>query len=203
MPLFFRKNLDANTQLGIWKMDETEEQLFEHHPFLKRFEDEVNTRFHNKTRRLEYLSIRVLTAFLIEDTTYSISYTKDGKPLLSDGRHISISHTKEYAAVIVSTTSQVAVDIERKGRNLQRIRSHFMRKDEVANNDDELLIHWCAKETMYKLFPDDHLMTEEIQVVFTKDTDRKSLTGINIKKNISVNLHCIDFQHLTITYSIL
>ena len=53
-------------------------------------------------------------------------------------------------------TSEVGIDIEQFGTRVQKVASRFIREDEkvsIAAGDEiyALLLHWSAKETMFKL----------------------------------------------------
>ena len=74
--------------------------------------------------------------------------------------HISISHTKGFAAVAYHREAPIGMDIEYISPRVERIASRFTTQDEAAYIDvhDEHarqmyhLINWSAKETLYKLF---------------------------------------------------
>ena len=68
--------------------------------------------------------------------------------------NISISHTRGYVAVILGP-STVGVDIEQYGPRVHKVAHKFMRPDEpvtVYEGNDTwcLLLHWSAKETLFK-----------------------------------------------------
>ncbi len=203
MPLLYQKAIAPDALLGVWEMKEAEQELLLLHPFLHRHIAHLDTTFRHAVRRQEFLSVRALLSLLIHDDTIDISYTANRQPLLSDGRHISISHTRGYAAVLVSTAHHVGIDIERKGRNIRRVTSHFLRHDEQADTDDDLLLHWCAKEAVYKLFPDDHLTTSEIKVCPPSADEETLWYAANLKRNVSVPLLTTDHPHFLLTCVIL
>ena len=67
----------------------------------------------------------------------------------------SISHTKDYVAVILDKRP-TGIDIEYRSDRILKIRSRFMNPEEEAGIDlehevEHLLIHWCAKETLFKI----------------------------------------------------
>ncbi|GHT22856.1 siderophore biosynthesis protein [Bacteroidia bacterium] len=107
-------------------------------------------------RQREWLTCRVLLKELLGEEK-EIAYMASGKPYLTDKSHfISFSHTKGYAAVIACPTHPVAVDIEYISPRVEKIRHRFMSAEEEKNLSAaqpllHLLLHWSAKETLFKL----------------------------------------------------
>lgn len=92
-----------------------------------------------------------------------IGHAASGQPLLR-GYHVGVTHTKGYAALMLSKSCDVACDIEHFSDRVERIKSKFLCKDEMADDLDSLLVHWCGKETVYKLFPEDNLQFSQMRV---------------------------------------
>lgn len=92
-----------------------------------------------------------------------IGHAASGQPLLR-GYHVGVTHTKGYAALMLSKSCDVACDIEHFNDRVERIKSKFLRRDEKADDLDSLLVHWCGKETVYKLFPEDNLQFSQMRV---------------------------------------
>lgn len=158
--------------LGLWQMDESPEQLFDLYPHLLPYRSSLDDKYKNDGRKLEFLAIRALMYEMLRVNGASkglLSHAGDfthngqGKPLFR-GYHVSISHTKGYAALIMSKKSEVAVDIEYMSDRVERIASKFLRKDERADSLDAKLVHWCAKETVFKLFSEENLLFEDMRV---------------------------------------
>jgi len=106
-------------------------------------------------RQREWLTIRVLLKKIFGEER-QISYTPAGRPYLAGSSyHISISHTKGYAAVAVDDTYPVAVDIEQISPRVEKLRSRFMNEREEKNLSKTCplihsLLHWSAKEALFK-----------------------------------------------------
>ncbi|MBD5360852.1 MAG: 4'-phosphopantetheinyl transferase superfamily protein [Bacteroides sp.] len=75
----------------------------------------------------------------------------DGAPcLIGADEEISISHSRHYAALMVSTEGRCGVDIEEpRIEQLTRVRAKFMTPEELAAPID-LLMAWTAKEAVFK-----------------------------------------------------
>lgn len=82
----------------------------------------------------------------------TIQIHEDGKPYLPQGPHFSISHTQKFAAVAVSKSLEVGIDLEENHRKVAKIAPRFLSKSELeffASEKDQLLA-WCMKEAIYK-----------------------------------------------------
>ena len=102
------------------------------------------------------MSVRVLLKALCGEEK-EIAYYSSGRPYLKDGsRYISISHTRGYVAVALHSSCEVGMDIEQYGTRVRKVASRFIRSDEESTmmEGDEvyaLLLHWSAKEALFKL----------------------------------------------------
>lgn len=140
---------------GIWKIEESSDTLLS---LLQNGEVCLSQLelIRTEQRRREWLASRVLLQELTGGPA-RIAYRPDGAPFLPDlPLHISISHTKGYAAVLLQERPAAGIDIEYRSGRVSKIRSRFMNPEEEAGIDKEhetehLLLHWCAKETLFKM----------------------------------------------------
>lgn len=195
--------------LGLWQMEESPEQLFDLYPHLLPYRSSLDDKYKNDGRKLEFLAIRALMYEMLRVNGASkglLSHAGDfthngqGKPLFR-GYHVSISHTKGYAALILSKKSEVAVDIEYMSDRVERIASKFLRKDERADSLDSKLVHWCAKETVFKLFSEENLLFEDMRV---KPFDTMSDWACDVENLKSGKTARVDFElamDFVLTYS--
>jgi len=147
--------LNKDTILGVWKIEEDIPALLEMVDLgpedLKRYD-----LFRSTSRKLEFLSVRALLAEML-DRNARIVYNKNNKPFLKDGSHfISISHSYRLTAIIISKDERVGIDLEYMRVNINAFASKFVNKKEKitrrwADRTYHLYIHWCAKETIYKI----------------------------------------------------
>lgn len=195
--------------LGLWQMDESPEQLFDLYPHLLPYRSSLDDKYKNDGRKLEFLAIRALMYEMLRVNGASkglLSHAGDfthngqGKPLFR-GYHVSISHTRGYAALILSKKSEVAVDIEYMSDRVERIASKFLRKDERADSLDAKLVHWCAKETVFKLFSEENLLFEDMRV---KPFDTMADWACDVENLKSGKTARVDFElamDFVLTYS--
>lgn len=156
MPIVFNKKIDEETILAVWKIEETEEQLLSSLQ-LKQHELDVIASLSNGKRALHWLSTRVLLRTLLNTADYiDCRMDEHGKPyLVNSTTHISLSHSYDYAAVIISKDKKVGVDIELIKHKIKSIKHKFLSDVELAqkqigDNTNGLYVSWCAKEAIYK-----------------------------------------------------
>jgi 4'-phosphopantetheinyl transferase len=161
--------LNEFTILGVWKIEEDLKTLLES-VVLDNGDKKKYKVFASTSRKLEFLSVRALLAELLGNDA-RIIYNKNNKPFLKDGsRFISISHSHNLTAILLSTNEKVGIDLEYMGSNIGRIAFKFINRKEMITKVEEdrkyhLYLHWCAKEALYKI------------------CDKE---GISIKKNITI-----------------
>ena len=99
MPLFYQHNINQDTKLGIWFIEEPESFFLEKVPLKK----DVSHPF----KRRQHLAGRYLLPYLFPDfPVQEIRIADTRQPFLaSEKYHFSISHCGNYAAAIVSTNS--------------------------------------------------------------------------------------------------
>ena len=158
MSLIKTIKLDGGGILGIWKFTESCDELLASLADRSAYEKELE-RMSSPSRRLEYLATRVLLKTMIGKELHVAHYAS-GKPFIKEGGyHISISHTKGFAAVALSKNTPVGVDIEYFADRVKRIVGRFVSEQESAFVNAfsgipyiyMLLLLWSAKETVYKM----------------------------------------------------
>lgn len=157
MPITFFDNIDADTAIALWKITETPETL-EAQLQLKEHEFVMLRSLSKEKRNLHWLATRVLLRKMLNTTEYiDCQADENGKPILiNHPHHISLSHSYDYAAVMVSKTKKVGIDIEIIKSKIERVQNKFMNQEELNfisqdNRMEKLYVCWCAKEALYKL----------------------------------------------------
>jgi len=144
--------------IGIWHLTESSTDLTRYFS-IGELEDFTFQQFTNEKRKVEWLAIRCLVKQMI-GSDFLISYTESGKPILSHikFRHLSISHSRDFAIVFVHENLDVGIDIENISRNYTAIEKRYLSDEEliIVNRDAKLqCLYWCAKEAIFKLVPDE------------------------------------------------
>lgn len=148
MPLVYQQNINAVTKIGVWHITETED-FFSAVPLQKEI-----THWH---KRLQHLAGRFLLKELYPDFPLEMIKIADTrKPFLeSEAYHFSISHCRDYAAVLISKSLRTGTDIELVNDKIDRILHKFLTKEELdlihPNNPQKTAtLFWSVKETVYK-----------------------------------------------------
>jgi phosphopantetheinyl transferase len=157
MPVTFLNHIDQNTSIALWKITESSDELVQQLQ-LKEHELVLLSSLINEKRNLHWLATRVLLRKMLNTDEYiDCQADENGKPILMNHpHHISLSHSHDYAAVIVSKTKKVGIDIEIIKEKILKVQHKFMSDAELnllmpENKTEQLYVCWCAKEAVYKL----------------------------------------------------
>ena len=168
MPLYKSLDVNSQTHVKIWQISEPLDALKASINLKKESLKRVNA-MRSELHQRGFLCVRkLLNAFGYKD--HDLFYDNSGKPLLKDGHFISITHSYNYAAVVVSSCP-VGVDIEKQRHKILNIASRFIDYESHYLNENsdkyiqKLTWIWCIKESLYKLY---------------------SKSGISFKKNFLV-----------------
>lgn len=207
MPLYKTITPNSQTIVKIWHINESYDYLF-HKTELT---DESLGRvlgMKSKIHQLGFLSVRHLLA-TFGYTDSDLFYGANGKPYLKDGKHISISHSCNFSAVIISTRD-VGIDIEKQRSKIAIIAGKFI-DYEFAYLDKKhldyikkLTIIWCIKESLYKLFAIPGLSFKDCFLVIPFESNHnETVAWIDYKdKKHRFYTHFFEFENFTCAYVI-
>jgi len=145
--------LTEDIRLLVWDLTESIDELKKQ---LVLFNERELKNIVSEKRKLEFLGVRVAMKKLLGKEV-SIEHDSDGKPYLSDNCYqISISHSKNWIAVIAHPTCSIGVDIECPSDKIQKIYTRFLspgeQKDLSGGRDiSQLQLAWSVKEALYKI----------------------------------------------------
>jgi 4'-phosphopantetheinyl transferase len=158
MAIAYRKQVNSDTEFALWKIEEKAEDLYKQLQ-LDEYEKAYVEQLKLGKRHLHWLAVRVLLRTMLNTSEYiDCKIDTHGKPyLVTIPYHISLSHSFEYAAVMISKSSAVGIDIEQIREKVDRIADKFMRPEEMAfisesDKISQLYACWCAKEAVYKCY---------------------------------------------------
>ena len=182
MPLISIDAIAPQCHLGLWRIEDTIDDIIATDNRLAGVVDKIE-HFHSESRRKEVLAVYGLLFAMTDNTCLRIEHDDLSRPVI-DGYHVSISHTRGYAALLLSTRHKVAIDIE---------------NDEVADSLYAKLIHWSAKETIYKLFANENLDFFDMRIAPFDQREEGDIEvdDLKIEKKQSVHYLCNDKYVLT------
>ncbi len=186
MPLVKTIDLSNQGKVLLWYISENIEELKQvkcSNNSLKRLE-QMKSESHQKG----FLAVRhlLLHAGYQDEDLY---YSELGKPLLKDGKQISISHSYDYSTIIISDNI-VGIDIEKNRDKIEKIASRFIGREKFSSRNTLEKIKyltriWAAKESLFKthiggkvlfkehLFVEDFYLTDQSVVAHLEKEDLK------------------------------
>ncbi len=208
--VLFRKE-KFDTRLGIWKVEESIDNLIQRLQ-LNQKELEFYHSLNKGKRNLHWLASRVLLRTLLNtDQFIEVNEDEHGKPyLVNFDYNMSITHSYEYAAVILSK-KRVGIDIEKIKPIISKVAVKFLHQEEFSHFSDinkeieKLYVYWCTKESIFKLNGKRHLHFREnirIRPFELKDKGVLQAEIINYDTNGVFSVHYERFDGYMFTYVI-
>ena len=147
----FLKNIIINdqTKIKIWKVTLGELS----HNELNNEDIKLLKQKRSDILREQFLATRKVLA--LENDNYKITYDLDGKPNLNNEYNISISHSHEIAAIVISDNFKVGIDVQLIENKIFKIQHKFLNPPEKLNIGENpslkiLTMIWTSKESIYK-----------------------------------------------------
>ena len=184
-----KKIEENNCIIAIWDMQESLEEL------MQQSIDISTPDFYNEKREKEYLVSRLLLKEIAPKT--KITYNKYGAPGLENGKHISISHSKNLVAIIFSK-QKVGLDIEKISEKPLRLASKFITEDEHQNlTEEKATLIWCVKEAIFKWHQKGNVdFKKDIKIKEFEIMEKGDISCTFKGEKIIVNYRKIDNQYL-------
>ena len=174
MPIIDDLNLPPKTRVVIWEINESLQNL-ESKIVLSENSLKLLNQKKSEIQKKQFLAIRNIFKLLsIKDN--EVKYDKAGKPIFSQNKALSISHSGNYAAVIMSDHS-VGIDIEIINDRILKIKSKYLETDlnyPSELNTETSLIYWNIKESVFKA-------VDKSRIDFKKNI---LVPPLDIKKNV-------------------
>jgi len=195
VPLFYQQDINQDTRLAVWKIEE-EESFFLEKASLKR---EIT----HPHKRLQHLAGRYLLVYLFPDFPSALIEIADTrKPFLPDDQyHFSISHCGDFAAAIVSKTERVGIDVELLTPRVEKIKHKFLHPDELQMVDQAtgdriqlLTLLWSAKEAMFKWWGSGDVDFSEVLRILEMPVSREGKFPSKFQKANHKNLLTIHYK---------
>ncbi|QDW20068.1 4'-phosphopantetheinyl transferase superfamily protein [Flavobacterium sp. KBS0721] len=179
MPLFETIQFNETTKILIWHITESFEELLSKVVLKEKTQQRLNG-MKSQMHQRAFLSVRMLIQEM-GFTDHEMHYDEFGKPYFNCHNHISITHSHDFAAIIISDET-VGIDMELQREKILRIADKFVDTEtsylNTQNKEDyikELTVIWGAKEAIFKI---------------------RNEKGISFKDHIRVNAFSLD-ENLT------
>ena len=153
MPFYQSIAINETTNAHFWEITEDVTSLFRavslKDTSLFRLES-----MKSEAHQCGFLAVRMLLQHL-GYTDFDLTYDEFGKPHLSDGKHISISHSHEFSCICISDVV-MGIDLERLKEKILKIAPRFMDVFHLENLSVEEQIQkatviWGVKESIFKI----------------------------------------------------
>ncbi|MCC9018345.1 4'-phosphopantetheinyl transferase family protein [Flavobacterium lipolyticum] len=175
MPLFETIQFNETTKILVWHITESFEELVSNVVLKEKTQLRLNG-MKSVMHQRAFLSVRMLIQEM-GFTDQDLHYDEFGKPYFNCENHISITHSHDFAAIIISDKT-VGIDMELQRDKILRIADKFVETENsylnTQNTPDyirELTVIWGAKEAIFKI---------------------RNEKGISFKDHISVNTFSLD-----------
>ena len=198
MPLYKTIKPNNHTTIYVWKIQESLSGLAENTPLTARSEERLFSMKSDLHKR-GFLSVRHLLK-AAGYTDFDLFYNDNGKPHLTDGKNISITHSYTFSAIAISD-SAIGIDIEKNREKIKTIQHRFVNfeKGFIHKDDDyieQLTVIWGAKESLYKIYPFGGLtFKNDIDINSFQIADKKTTGYIKVDgwdKNYDIRFEQMD-----------
>jgi len=203
VPIVLQKYPNADTELAVWKITESVEELKN---LLWMFPQEA---FKFQSRNLHWLASRVLLQEVVQSKTESkqlkVLKQPNGRPYINNLEwNFSMSHSGDYAAVLLSKTGSVGVDIEQISERVKKIAPKFINDYEWQHLEGKNDLHtmyliWSAKESIFKWFGDGSVdFKKQIQIFFPIADNATQFEAVLLKEkeyNLTVHTETVDAKY--------
>lgn len=208
MPFFKEILLPNNTSVYLWKINEEISDLKQH---LLLTETSTNrlAKMKSESHMKGFLAVRKLLN-KINYTDSDLYYDTFGKPLLKNGKNISISHSHEFACIIISDKN-VGIDIELKNEKILKNISLLFNEDFILNTKEykENAISlttfcWAIKEALFKLIPENDVsFKDNISIQPFQVNENSCIASVEINnKKTSYTIHLETIDNYVLAYVI-
>jgi len=206
MPLYKTIKPNNHTTIYVWKIEESFDALIENIQLTEKSQQRLLS-MKSELHQRGFLSVR----HLLKEagyTDFDLYYNGNGKPHLTNGKYISITHSFTFSAIAISE-KEVGIDIEKNREKIKIIQHKFVNFESgfIHKDDDyiqQLTVIWGAKESLYKIYPYGGLtFKNDIDIDSFQIDDKKTTGCIKVKDwNKNYNIHFEQLDEFTLVYAL-
>ncbi|MFH6970366.1 4'-phosphopantetheinyl transferase family protein [Flavobacterium petrolei] len=206
MPLYKTIHINSRTQILVWKVTESYGELLEQvvlNDSNRLRLDGMKSEMHQRA----FLSVRKL----LQETGHTdldLYYDEFGKPHLHGEKHISITHSHEFSAIIISDET-VGIDIELQRNKIIRIADKFcdsefqfldLESDEYIR---KLTVIWGVKEAIFKIRNEKGIsFKNHISVCDFKLESKQTIAELHLDNLVKdFKIHFEEIEGFTLVYA--
>ena len=208
MPFFKEISLPNNTSVYLWKINEEISDL-KQHLLLTEISTNRLAKMKSESHIKGFLAVRKLLNE-INYTDSDLFYDSFGKPLLKNNKKISISHSHEFACVIISDNN-VGIDIELKSKKILKNISLLFNEDFILNTNENreneitlTTFGWAIKEALFKLIPENDIsFKDNILIQPFQLNENSCIANVEINnKKATYTIHLETIENYVLAYVI-
>lgn len=199
MPFYKKISLQHNTSVYLWKINEEISDLKK-----DLFLGEVSLNRLEKMKSSKHIKGFLAVRKLLNEVNYSdadLFYDAFGKPFLKDGKHISISHSHDFACVIISE-NHVGIDIELKNDKIIKNATLLFDEDFILTFKGSLeetttltTFCWGIKEAIFKILPENHVSFKDNISIEPFQLNESSCV-VNVTFNNKITSYTVQLQEI-------
>jgi len=205
MPLFKTIKLSSST-IFIWKITESAcalaQDIVLNENSLERLQN-----MKSEAHQCGFLSIRQL----LKTAGYSdahLYYDEFGKPHLNNEKYISITHSFEFSAIIISN-QKMGIDIEKQREKIKLIANKFcdFELESLQQNNSnyvkKLTVIWGAKEAVFKIKNERGIsFKNHIKILPFEMEDTKTVAAFNFNSTRQqLEIYFIEIENYMLVYA--
>lgn len=208
MPLYKIIQHNFKTKVLIWKITESFNELFAEVILKEKTLARVQG-MKSEIHQRGFLSVRKL----LQETGHNdvqLHYDKFGKPHLDNENHISITHSFDFSAIILSDKN-VGIDMEQRREKIIKIADKFVDDSEFLFLDkknlqeyvSKLTVIWGIKEAVFKIRNEkgisfkDHIFVAPFEMKDLKAEALLTFGNLNIKFDVRFE----EIENYTLVYA--
>ena len=195
MPLW---PLPGNKNLLLWHLTESEDAWID---LAEKSDQLFPNKLPNRRDIERFATLLLLKEANLED---QLQYNEFGKPVLRNGRFISISHDRNFVGIIFPE-EEIGLDIQTVEERIHRIAHKFCNEDELNQfqSTEERTAIWCTKEAIFKYFGTDVPFAESITVTAINWNSEEILANYSgVHGSLIFSLKLLNLNNTFVVYTL-
>lgn len=205
MPLYKLEKLSAERVTAVWHISESLEELLNiASVYIQGLT--VPEYIKHPSKQVEWLASRLALKFCCDlmHIPYQGTYRTDtGQPLLIGNQaHISISHSVDFAAILLDVKHKVGIDIEKISSKVEKVAAKYLQEEEKELTHERLTLKWCIKEAVYKVSDHENLsLKDDIQII-DLDSSESGSAEVTVRSEDHIKTFFFKLEDYYVAYTL-